>query len=84
LGVGLLRWLLARVSKGHHPDLALDLVEDEDAVHLHQDGVGRVLWLQGIDGHLGLNPADELIAPVAKEPANAAGQLRQVHRLIGL
>lgn len=84
LGVGLLRRLLACVGKGHHPDLALDLVEDQDAVHLHEDSVGGIPRLQGVNGHLGLDPANQLIAPVAKEPADAAGQLRQVHRLIGL
>ena len=70
------------VGVGHGRDLALDLVEDQQAVGQHPAAIwGGPLWA-GMDGHARLDPADQFVAPEAKQLAHR-GQARHGHGAVG-
>ena len=68
------------IGIGHRGDLALDLVKHQQAVGQHPAAIGGGPFRTGMHGHAGFNPADQFVAPEAKQLAHR-GQAR--HRGTG-
>ena len=68
------------IGVGHGGDLALDLVKHQQAVGQHPAAIGGGPFRAGMDGHAGFDPADQFVAPEAKQLAHR-GQAR--HRGTG-
>ena len=66
-GVGGL-WILAatQIGVGHCGDLALHLVEHQQAVGQHPAAIRRCTLGRRMHRHAGFDPADQLVAPEAK------------------
>ena len=66
---------VAEIGVGHGRDLAFDLVEHQHAVRQHPTAIWWIPGGRGVDRHSGLDPADQLITPHAKQLAHG-GQPR--------
>ena len=70
-GVGSLRILAAtQIGVGHRGDLALHLVEHQQAVGQHPAAIRRCTLGGRMHRHAGFDPADQLVAPEAKQLAH--------------
>lgn len=67
-GVGVLRvGAVAEIGIGHGGELAFHLVEHQQAVRQHPAAFRRSTGIIGVDGHGGLDPADQFIAPETEQ-----------------
>ncbi len=81
--IGRINRQLASIRIDNHKNLALDLVKNQDAVHLHQNRIGGLACFGRTHRHGRLNPAHQVVAPIAHQAANALRQFWQMHRLVG-
>jgi len=59
--------LILEIDVGHRRELALDLIEGQEAVGEHPAAVRRPVWIRRVNRNAGLNPADQLVAPETKQ-----------------